>query len=75
MKTAVIKDFLLKHRLKFVFGFLGAIAGFAYWHFVGCASGSCPIQSKWYLSTLYGGILGFLVAGLFKTNKKENQQI
>jgi hypothetical protein len=28
---------------------LGAIGGFSYYHFIGCNSGSCAIQSNLYL--------------------------
>jgi len=49
---------------------LGGVAGFLYWRFVGCASGSCPITSKWYITTLYGLIMGYLASGLFIKDKK-----
>lgn len=48
---------------------LGILAGFLYWKYVGCASGTCPIQSKWYLSSLYGGVIGYLISGLFIKEK------
>ncbi|MBI9035971.1 MAG: hypothetical protein JEZ03_16035 [Bacteroidales bacterium] len=51
---------------------LGAIGGFAYWHFVGCASGTCPIQSYWYTSTAYGALIGYFVGGLFGDYSKKN---
>ncbi|MDX9758194.1 MAG: DUF6132 family protein [Bacteroidota bacterium] len=38
--------------------FLGVAAGYAYWYFIGCNSGSCPITSNWYTSVIYGGIVG-----------------
>lgn len=44
---------------------LGAVAGFLYWKFVGCSSGTCMITSKPINSTLYGAVMGFLVAGIF----------
>ncbi len=44
---------------------LGAVAGFLYWKFVGCSSGTCMITSKPINSTLYGALMGFLVAGIF----------
>ena len=44
---------------------LGAVAGFLYWKFVGCSSGTCMITSKPINSTLYGALMGFLVVGIF----------
>lgn len=50
---------------------IGAIAGYLYYHFVGCASGSCAITSKPLNSTLYGSLMGGLVFNMFvKTEKK-----
>jgi uncharacterized protein YacL len=47
----------------------GAVGGFLYWRYVGCLSGTCPIQSHWYLSALYGAIIGYLISGLFIKKK------
>lgn len=44
---------------------LGAVTGFLYWKFVGCSNGTCMITSKPINSTLYGALMGFLVAGIF----------
>ena len=48
---------------------LGAAAGFAYWYFIGCLNGSCPITGRWYTSTLYGTVVGasWLLPGKKKT--------
>jgi hypothetical protein len=41
--------------------------GYAYYHFVGCASGTCPITSNPYISTSYGALIGLVVGlGFFK---------
>ncbi len=41
---------------------LGALAGYAYHRLVGCSSGACPITANPYISTLYGGVVGALLA-------------
>jgi hypothetical protein len=40
---------------------IGGIAGFLYYHFVGCTSGHCPITSNPYMTILWGGIMGWFV--------------
>jgi hypothetical protein len=50
---------------------MGSIAGYLYYYFVGCASGSCAITSRPLNSTLYGGVMGGLLFNLFISNKKE----
>ncbi len=46
----------------------GAGIGFAYWYFIGCTSGSCPITSTWYISTGYGALVG--ASWLLPSSKK-----
>jgi hypothetical protein len=46
-------------QLMWVVG--GAVAGFAWYYFVGCASGACPISSNPYISTGYGAVMGVLL--------------
>lgn len=45
---------------------LGGIAGFAYYKFVGCSTGTCPITSNPWISTIYGAVLGFLIGSMGK---------
>lgn len=52
---------------------LGAALGYAYYYFIGCSSGSCAITSKPLNSTLYGALMGFLLAGTFRRNEKKTQ--
>ena len=40
---------------------IGAIGGFLYYYFIGCNSGSCAITSSPYISTTWGGLLGFFL--------------
>jgi hypothetical protein len=48
----------------------GAAAGFAWYYYVGCVSGSCPISSNPYISTGYGALVGLLASGGFSNRKK-----
>jgi hypothetical protein len=57
--------------LMILAGVLGAAGGFAYYHFVGCASGTCPITSNPYISTGYGAVLGLVLAGGRKKPDKQ----
>lgn len=41
---------------------IGAVAGYLYYHFVGCTSGQCAITSNPYMSTIFGGFFGFFIA-------------
>ena len=43
---------------------IGAALGFAYYKFIGCSTGTCPITSKPFNSSLYGAVMGLLVAGM-----------
>ncbi|MDP1993866.1 MAG: DUF6132 family protein [Ignavibacteria bacterium] len=52
---------------------LGAIAGYAYYYFIGCQSGTCPIQSNPYFSTLYGAMLGGIF--IFPSKKKKPETV
>ena len=61
--------FFQKYKRDLIGITLGAVAGFLYWKFVGCSSGTCMITSKPINSTLYGAVMGFLVAGIFKKDK------
>lgn len=64
--------FIKLHLLSIIGIFIGAIAGYIYWHQVGCNSGSCAITSKPTNSTVYGAVMGGLVFSLFKKEKKND---
>ena len=59
-------NFFIKHKLTIIGILVGAIGGYAYYHFVGCASGTCAITSKPLNSTLYGAMMGGLLFSSFK---------
>ncbi|HUI32577.1 MAG TPA: DUF6132 family protein [Dysgonamonadaceae bacterium] len=71
----MINTFIKKNLLTIIGIPLGAIAGFLYWKFVGCNTGTCAITSNPINSTLYGSVMGGLVFSMFKKDKKEENDI
>ncbi|MEI8059930.1 MAG: DUF6132 family protein [Ferruginibacter sp.] len=62
-----------KSNLLYIIGaVIGALGGYLYWNFVGCSSGTCAITSKPVNSTLYGALMGSLLFGIFKKEKKSS---
>ncbi len=59
-------EFLKKQKLMLIAVAAGAVLGYLYYHFVGCASGACAITSHPANSTLYGAIMGGLFLKTFK---------
>ena len=54
----------------FILAAAGLIGGYAYYYYVGCASGACVLSSNPYISTLYGGLLGGLTGSLLVKKPK-----
>jgi hypothetical protein len=64
----------LKKYLKIIgFAAAGSLLGYGYYYFIGCsAGGTCPLTSRWYITTLYGLAVGIIAAFPVNTkNKKE----
>lgn len=57
------KWFKNKWVRRSVFVVIGALGGFAYYYYIGCASGACPLTSNPYTSIGYGSAIGFLASG------------
>jgi hypothetical protein len=55
---------------------LGAAGGFAYYSFIGCASGTCPITSNPWISTGYGAVVGWIASpgGLTGRDRKDSSK-
>jgi hypothetical protein len=65
-----VKKWILNYKLEVIGAGIGALMGWFYWQFVGCASGACAITSNPIYSTVYGLISGSLILGLFKKKTK-----
>lgn len=52
---------------------VGAIMGYLYFFYVGCASGTCAITSKPLNSTLYGALMGGLLFNMFVKSTKKSK--
>lgn len=61
-----MKKWMLENRMIIAGVVLGAMGGYAYYHFIGCANGTCMISSKPVNSTLYFATMGGLFMSIFK---------
>ncbi|MBN2807084.1 MAG: hypothetical protein JXR22_10540 [Prolixibacteraceae bacterium] len=68
-------NFILKYKNYLIGIALGALAGYLYWRFVGCNTGTCAITSKWYNSTAYGALMGVLLSNSKKKVEKKKEDI
>jgi phage shock protein E len=61
------------HWLKKIYPVLiGAVAGFLYYSFIGCVTGTCAITSNPWTSTIVGALLGASFIGK-RRNKKSTE--
>lgn len=52
---------------------VGGFLGYVYYHYVGCANGTCAITSKPLNSTLYGGLMGGLLFNILVSKSKQDK--
>lgn len=64
------KIFLMKRVLPVLVG--GAL-GFAYYYFIGCRTGSCPITGNPWISTFYGAFTGLIISLPSKKKINDNK--
>lgn len=62
-----------KYRMTLIGIALGAIGGYLYYYFVGCASGTCAITSNPVNSTLYGTFAGGFLFNMFDSKESKKQ--
>lgn len=61
-----MKSFISKHAFALVGIIIGGIGGFLYWKYVGCLSGSCPLQSNANIMVGHGLFFGYTLSSLAK---------
>ena len=66
-------NFLSKYKLILIGVLVGAAAGYAYYYYIGCASGSCAITSNPFRSTAYGMLMGGLAFDMFRKKPKKEE--
>ena len=69
-----MKDFLIKYWLRIAGVATGILAGYLYYYYVGCVSGTCPITSNPYRMMIYGAVMGYLLFDLFSRDKKHGKK-
>lgn len=54
---------------------IGLLAGYAYFYFIGCRSGACPLRANPYYNMLLGGLLGYIVTDwiVMAAHKRKNR--
>lgn len=57
---------LKKYYLDIIGTVAGGLGGYLYYVFIGCGSGTCPIQSNMLISILFGALIGLLIFDLFR---------
>jgi hypothetical protein len=75
--NSLIEKLQSKNSIKNIIGLIfGALAGYLYYHFIGCTSGGCAITSNPYMSILWGAVMGYLLFDIYKIKDraKENDQ-
>lgn len=68
-----MKNWVSKNILYIAGALVGALTGYLYWKFIGCTSGTCAITSKPFNSSIYFAVMGALLFGMFKKEKKQTE--
>ena len=68
-----MKNWIIKNKLYFIGATIGALGGFLYWKYIGCATGTCSISSSPKNSTVYFALFGAVLFGAFKKQSKQTE--
>lgn len=64
-----MSNFLKNNQLIIIGVLVGTVAGFLYYTFIGCHTGTCAITSQPVNSSIYGAVMGGLLFSSFKKKK------
>ena len=72
-----MSDFITKHKFGLLLIIPGIIAGYLYWKYVGCMSGTCAITSNGHSMVGFGALIGYFLGDsiddiIKKRKSKEN---
>lgn len=62
-------NFIIENKNTILGILSGAVVGFLYYYYIGCAIGTCAISSKPLNSSIYGAVIGGLFVNIFKKEK------
>ncbi|MEP7234460.1 MAG: hypothetical protein ABI778_04110 [Ignavibacteriota bacterium] len=65
----------VRTMLKYYLMPIGAFAGYLYYSYVGCATGTCMLSSNGYFMTFYGALLGYTIGGIISPGKKKEEPL
>lgn len=69
-----IKHIFQKYKFSLLGAILGAFAGYAYWFYIGCSSGTCAITASPTMSVIWGTVMGALIVDIFKKEKVDEKK-
>ncbi len=58
-----MKENMKKWLKPILFTAGGALIGLAYYYFVGCSTGTCPLTSNLWITMAYMGLAGLILSG------------
>jgi hypothetical protein len=69
-----MKKWIINNKIILTGTLLGALAGYLYYRFICCSSGTCLIISKPVNSTVYFAVMGAIFFSLFKKETDDKRK-
>jgi hypothetical protein len=68
-----MKKWTADYKLYIMGAIAGGVAGFLYWKYIGCVTGTCAITSKPINSILYFAFVGAILLSFLKKEKADKK--